>query len=67
MLYASCCVIIIGINAVMYVDGHDKLDFSCKVWLPYPYYSSQLDNNITRLHRQLTINNNYPVHGKLFI
>ena len=67
ILYAACCVIIIAINTALSVDGHNKLNLTLTLAVKYCFLFHiirlQLDNDITMLNMQLTININYPVHG----
>ena len=49
------------------MDGHNKLNLTLTLAVKYGFLFHiirlQLDNDITMLNMQLTININYPVHG----
>jgi hypothetical protein len=51
------------------VDGHNKLNLTVTLAVKYGFLFHiirlQQDNDITMLNMQLTININYPVHGKV--
>ena len=51
------------------MDGYNKLNLTLTLAVKYGFLFHiirlQLDNDITMLNMQLTININYPVHGKV--